>query len=438
MAYGDPVPYSLYIYKPNEILPIIFAVLYAISAFFHAWQCHRYKAWRVVGLHPLCGVLFVIGYAARAWASTGSNYFYDESKPANLGLFIISQVFIYCAPPLLELANYHILARLFYYVPYLAIIPGRKVMGIFGGIMLLVEGLNGLGAALGTNPKISNTAIGTGLMLTANATQVAVILTFLVLASTFHYRCETRGASTGMLSLRVRRGIRKIMLTLYVSMVVILVRCIYRLVEHTGDNHIDYDNVEALRKLHPFLRIEYYFYIFEAGLMLINSGLWNVFHPGRFLPRTTQIFIAPNGSQVEFSQPYDDRLPWQKVIHIFTMCVLYRKEDGSPAPSHKERSGAVPPSDRGYDSTRQPPMAYEASPAAHDKYYASNGGGGGGGRNNASSTSPVEIFLNILTLGLYGALSSPHKNRRSRSFQELGEYPLADRHGSHERLRGPG
>ncbi|KAK8036235.1 hypothetical protein PG993_008849 [Apiospora rasikravindrae] len=435
MADSGPVLGSLYVYKPNEVLPIVFAALYAISAFFHVWQCHRYKAWRVLGLHPLCGVLFVIGYAARAWASRGTNYVYDESRPANLGLFIISQVFIYCAPPLLELANYHILARLFYFVPYLAILPGRRVMGIFGGIMLFVEGLNGLGAALGTNPKITNTSIGTGLMLTANATQVAVILTFLVLATTFHYRCETRGTSTGMLNLRNRRGIRKIMLTLYVSMVVILVRCFYRLIEHTGDNHIDYKNVEAMKKLHPFLRIEYYFYIFEAALMLINSALWNVFHPGRFLPRTIQTFLTRDGSQVEVQTPYDYRQPWQKVIHLFTMCVLYRKDDGCPSPSHKERSGKiVVPSDGGYDSTRQPPMAYESSPSvpAPGKYYAN---GANGGRD--TSSSPVEIFLNILTLGLYGALTSSHKNRGSRSFQELGEYPVADRHGSHERLRGP-
>lgn len=314
-------------------------------------------------------------------------------------------------------------------------------MGIFGGIMLVVEGLNGLGAALGTNPKITNTSIGTGIMLTANAVQVVVIVTFLVLAAMFHYRCETRGAKTGMVSLRNRRGIRKILVTLYVSMIVILVRCIYRLVEHTGDNHIDYDNPEAMKKMHPFLRYEYYFYIFEAGLMLINSALWNVFHPGRFLPRTVQIFLVRDGRQVEVAQPFDYREPWQKVIHVLTMCVAYRKDDGCPHPSRKERAGiVVSPEEGGYDSARQPPMAYEATATARDKYYANNSssGSGDGRRNPPPSSSPIEIVLNVLTLGLYGALSSPrHKNRRSRSFEELGEYPLADRHGSHERLRVP-
>ncbi|KAK8859754.1 RTA1 domain protein [Apiospora arundinis] len=447
MAYGDPVLYSLYIYKPNQVALIVFAALYALSAICHTWQCHRYKAWRVVGVHPICGVLFIIGYATRAWVAYGTNYLYDEDNAASLGIFIISQVFIYCAPPLLELGNYHILARLFYYVPYLAVVPGRRIMVIFGGIMLVVEGLNGIGAALGTNPKITNTAIGTGIMLTANAVQVAVILTFLVLAGLFHYRCETRGSRTGMLHPQIRRGIRKIMLTLYVSMLLILVRCIYRLVEHTGDNHIEYDNVEAMKKVHPFLRYEHWFLIFEAGLMLINSGLWNVFHPGRFLPRNVQIYIARDGTEVEVQRPFDDREGWQKVLHVLTLCVAYRKADGSPLPSRKERAGLVkaPPLDSGYDSVRQPPMAYEEG-TPHNKYYANgsreNGGGHGEGRrkSEAKSSSPVEIVLNVLTLGLYGALASPsskQKNRRPGSFQELGEYPRTDRYDSHERLRVP-
>lgn len=62
------------------------------------WFYSRYKAWRVVGLHPICGILFVVGYATRAWAATGKNYLYDENNPASLGVFIVSQVLIYCAP----------------------------------------------------------------------------------------------------------------------------------------------------------------------------------------------------------------------------------------------------------------------------------------------------------------------------------------------------
>lgn len=63
-----------------------------------SWFSSRYKAWRVIGLHPICGILFVVGYATRAWAASGRNYIYDEDNPATLGVFIVSQVLIYCAP----------------------------------------------------------------------------------------------------------------------------------------------------------------------------------------------------------------------------------------------------------------------------------------------------------------------------------------------------
>lgn len=33
------VMYSLYIYEPNKVAPIVFSVLYALSAGFHTWQC---------------------------------------------------------------------------------------------------------------------------------------------------------------------------------------------------------------------------------------------------------------------------------------------------------------------------------------------------------------------------------------------------------------
>lgn len=30
---------SLYVYAPNKVLPIVFAILYGISAAGHIWQC---------------------------------------------------------------------------------------------------------------------------------------------------------------------------------------------------------------------------------------------------------------------------------------------------------------------------------------------------------------------------------------------------------------
>ncbi|KAH8689195.1 hypothetical protein BGW36DRAFT_365727 [Talaromyces proteolyticus] len=137
MENGQVVPGSIYVYAPNKIAPIVFTVLYALSACSHLWQCWRFKAWNIIGLHPFCAVLFTVGYALR---EVGAFNYYQTSQ--TLIIYIMSQVFIYVGPPLLELANYHVLGRIFHYIPFLAPLAPSRVLGIFGAAtMMLVNSL---------------------------------------------------------------------------------------------------------------------------------------------------------------------------------------------------------------------------------------------------------------------------------------------------------
>lgn len=113
---------------------------------------------------------------------------------------------------------------------------------------------------------------------------------------------------------------------MYVSMILILVRCIYRLVEHTGGTAIDITDMEKLRNLSPILRYEYYFYIFESTLMLLNSILWNVWNPGRFLPENYLIHLAEDGSREIEEDFKDDRTLLKKTTHVLTFGVLFGKK----------------------------------------------------------------------------------------------------------------
>ncbi|OBT89119.1 hypothetical protein VE02_01997 [Pseudogymnoascus sp. 03VT05] len=103
MEDGKPVEGSLYVYAPNKIAPVFFAVSFAASAVGHIWQCHRYKCFQLIGLHPLCAALFFAGYVLREYGAF--DYVYTGNF-VTLITFILSQVFIYICPPLLELANY--------------------------------------------------------------------------------------------------------------------------------------------------------------------------------------------------------------------------------------------------------------------------------------------------------------------------------------------
>jgi hypothetical protein len=318
MGAGDPVLYSVYVYAPNKIAPVIFAVAYAISTVFHVWQCYRYKAFKLVGLHSVCGVLFVLGYCLRAVGA--HNYIYDPDDSMPLLLFIFSQVFIYVCPPLLELSNYHVLGRVFYYVPYCSPFRPGRVLATFGGIMIIVEALNALGVSLavnsGSSPQVQ--ALGGHLTIAAISIQLFVILSFGYLSGLFHRRCSTTKLHS--------KKVNSVLYTLYASMALIFARCIYRLVEHMEPTKKELDNLESLKELSPILRYESFFYIFEATLMLVNSILWNVWHPGRFLPSTHNICLQLDGNEVEIAEEPDERPLLAKTANIFTFGVLYRRK----------------------------------------------------------------------------------------------------------------
>jgi hypothetical protein len=223
-----------------------------------------------------------------------------------------------CSSPLLELANYHILGRIFYYVPYCAPLPANRVLATFGGLMALVEALNAVGVALAANPsgQASTQSLGKTLTIIAIAIQVVVIVIFVCLAGIFHIRfARTRIDS---------RAVKTVLAVLYCSMALIFARCVFRLVEHTGNTKIDLNDLEVQRNLSPLMRFEVYFYVFEASLMLINSWLWNIWHPGRFLPRDHHIFLGQDGTEVTGEKHEDSRPLLAKTAHVLTFGILFR------------------------------------------------------------------------------------------------------------------
>lgn len=55
------------------------------------------------------------------------------------------------------------------------------------------------------------------------------------------------------------------------------------------------DDAEKMENLSPLLRYEWFFYVFDGAVMLANSWLWNVFNPGRYLPRDRTVSLAEDG-----------------------------------------------------------------------------------------------------------------------------------------------
>lgn len=239
--------------------------------------------------------------------------------------------------PFLELANYHILGRIFHYVPHAAPLSPSRVTTFFGGLMAVIEGLNAAGVSLSANANAREASKNTGhiLVLGALVLQVLVILVFAYLSIAFHRRCIK--AQVPMQT----KAVSSTLITLYTSMILIFVRCVYRLVENaTGTTSVDLDDMEALKKLSPILRYEVYFYIFEASLMLVNSTLWNIRHPGPFLPQDHHIYLAQDGTEVKGEMSASDRRPFLlNMVNTLFCGLLFRERRVAPHSQSHELIG---------------------------------------------------------------------------------------------------
>jgi hypothetical protein len=122
-------------------------------------------------------------------------------------------------------------------------------------------------------------------------------------------------------------------------MSLILIRCIYRLVEHLGNATIHIDDPESLAELSPILRYEWYFYVFEATLMLVNSVIWNIWNPGHYLPKNRHIYLAQDGiTELEAKVATAGR-PW---LALLTMGIFFReKQEYHPSVELNGYSGAT-------------------------------------------------------------------------------------------------
>ncbi|RKL51246.1 hypothetical protein BFJ72_g699 [Fusarium proliferatum] len=214
--------------------------------------------------------------------------------------------------PLLELQNYRILGRILYYVPYNSPIHPGRVLTTFGFISGIVEALNGWGASYSANQSLTDSEIeiGHALIKTSLLLQIVVAILFITLAVTFHRRCVVAGITNERLN--------KPLWTLYTSMTLILARTIYRIVEYFSVAELRYGPGFDPATISPIVRYEWFFYVFEAALMLCNLVMFNVRHPRRYLPRNNKIYLCPDGvTEIEGPGYKDPRKLWQTLIDPF-------------------------------------------------------------------------------------------------------------------------
>ncbi|KAM0324554.1 hypothetical protein ACHAQA_007939 [Verticillium albo-atrum] len=328
MGDGQYVEGSFYFYAPNKGAAIFFTLAFAASCVLHFWQCYHYKFFKVTGLFIFCNLLFVAGFALRIYGAWN----YDDLAP-----FIASVCLVYASPPLLELANYHILGRILYYVPYLSPIHPGRVLSTFAFLSTIIESLNGWGASYMANLDLPGASQATGhaLMKASLVLQLVVVVCFVALAVTFQRRCAAAGLGR-------TREVQQPLRTLYVSVGLITVRTVYRLVEHFGLSGIQWEGLDPA-DVAPVIRHEWFFYVFEATLMLSNVVMWNWRHPRRYLPAKVNVYLARDGvTEVEGPGWKDDRAWLLTVVDPFNLWGKGEKGEDK----FWERDGIEGPSER--------------------------------------------------------------------------------------------
>lgn len=222
--------------------------------------------------------------------------------------------------PLYELANYQILGRILYYVPHLSPIHPGRVLTTFAFISAVIESLNANGAVNAFNSSLPEKRqnLGKSLLKAALLMQLIVVVLFISLAGTFHRRIRRAGV--------VRPGIYTVLWSLYASSALITARTIYRTAEYFGVAAIKIGQGVDDADLGVEIRYEWFFYVFEAVLMLCNAWLGNIKHPRKYLPKSTKMYLARDGvTEIEGPGYKDTRKFIVTLIDPFDLASLFKR-----------------------------------------------------------------------------------------------------------------
>jgi hypothetical protein len=219
---------------------------------------------------PWASIILTVGFAFRAYGA----YHYG-----NIDVLIVNTVLIMSGPPIYALINYMVLSRILYYVPYLSPLHPGRVLTTFLAMDAVCETLIVNGAQRIVNSRLNQKErnIGETLVKVALIMQASMFVFFLILGGQFQRKATKAGVMTHKL--------KSVLIVMYISSIVVLARCIYRIVEFFQGY-----NGEVFRH-------EVYFWIFEASIMFFNTVMLNVFHPGKRLPRSNKVFLSKEGAE---------------------------------------------------------------------------------------------------------------------------------------------
>ncbi|KAK7422461.1 hypothetical protein QQZ08_009513 [Neonectria magnoliae] len=255
---------DLYKYDPSLIAAVIFILCFSISGLYHAFQIAKLRSWYFISFFVGC-LVEAIGYTGRA-INAG-----EASREWTKGLYIIQTLFLLLGPPFFAASIYMVLGRL------IRLLEAEKFsvvrlnwltkIFLFGDIAsICVQAIGG--GVLSSAETSTDRNKGEMIIIIGLWIQLIFFGVFIIAIIIFHRRIHREPTSA---SLKLHLPWQKLLIVLYVSSALIMVRSIFRVIEYImGDDSVLMVN-------------EVYIYLFDATLMFIVCVGFNVFHPSSII-----------------------------------------------------------------------------------------------------------------------------------------------------------
>ncbi|OCL14872.1 RTA1 like protein [Glonium stellatum] len=265
---------SIWLYSPSTALAIVVAILYLIPTCITFWQTViRYRSYFFICV-VLGSALEVGGYISRAVSTREL----DQIPP-----YAISSTLIILAPIFVAAGNYLLIGRLIRAVldrnqHRILGVKAECITRIFVGcdiVSFLIQA-SGSGIASSGNWEGNNAKIGTNVLIVGLSTQVLTFVFFLVIVWAFGKNTKHYTKPDAL------KGWRKVLHGICISSALILIRCVYRVIEFACGIHG-----------YPFTH-EWIFYVFESLPMLPAISIFCFYHPAKYLGRTGGLGKLPN------------------------------------------------------------------------------------------------------------------------------------------------
>ncbi|RFU32531.1 hypothetical protein B7463_g3845, partial [Scytalidium lignicola] len=254
---------SLYGYRPSLSSSVAFIVFFSISLFIHTHQGVKWRTWGFLTALILGCVSEIIGYGGRVmmW-----------NNPFSFPGFMIQIVCITIAPAFFSAAIYLTLSKIIMYLSLSSSrFPPQLYYWIFVPCDIVSLALQATGGSMSSS-STGSSAAGVNIALAGLSFQVFTLTIFILLALDygFRYRRDVRlGRVSGDgKSLAQDKTFRIFVAALSLSIVCILIRCIYR-IDELSDGYNG-----------PLIHNQGLFIGLEGVMIVIAVFALNVAHPG--------------------------------------------------------------------------------------------------------------------------------------------------------------